>query len=132
LTNEQVEKNLETWRRLGEEHEAKYLASDVYEMLAAKTRVYPEESRLSYVTLGLAGEAGEVAEKVKKIIRDNNGEVSEEKRKEVLKELSDVFWYLSDLCDYFGSDMGSVMYMNVDKLYSRMERKALKGSGDNR
>ena len=79
-------------------------------------------------TLGLVGEAGEVAEKIKKKIRDNNKITSDE----IVKELGDVLFYTTALANYFLSDIGVVMEMNVAKLDDREKRGTLKGSGDMR
>lgn len=103
-----------------------------YQEFASKTAIFPEGCGLSYCALGLNGEAGEVAEKIKKMLRDDDGKLSEEKRGEVKKELGDVMWYLSQMCRLCDTTMEEVAQMNIDKLYSRMERGKLKGSGDNR
>lgn len=103
-----------------------------YQDGAKTTAVYPESARLIYPTLGLCGEAGEVSEKIKKIIRDGNGEVTEEKRTEILKEIGDVLWYIAALCSDLDVDMGEVAQANLDKLFSRKERGVIHGNGDNR
>ena len=82
--------------------------------------------------LGINGEAGEVAEKVKKIIRDKNGQVSPEDRKELAKEIGDVLWYLAVFAKDLGFSFDEVAMNNLEKLKSRKERGALQGSGDNR
>ena len=84
--------------------------------------------RLVENTLGLVGEAGEIAEKVKKQIRDNKPAAGEE----VLKELGDVLFYVASLANIYGSGLDEVMQKNVDKLNSREARGVLGGSGDNR
>lgn len=103
-----------------------------YQDGAKTTAVYPESARLIYPTLGLCGEAGEVSEKIKKIIRDGNGEVTEDKRTEILKEIGDVLWYIAALCSDLDADMGEVAQANLDKLFSRKERGVIHGNGDNR
>jgi NTP pyrophosphatase (non-canonical NTP hydrolase) len=80
-----------------------------------------------YPTLGLCGEAGEVAEKVKKQVRDGVFN-----RHEVAKELGDVLWYLANISNDIGYSLKEIANMNVDKLRSRKERDVIKGSGDNR
>lgn len=82
--------------------------------------------------LGLAGEAGEVAEKVKKLHRNQNGKMSEEDRQELLKELGDVMWYLSAIAHYLDEPLGRVAQTNLDKLFDRKARGVLKSQGDNR
>tara|TARA_R110001606_G_C15087738_1_gene618109 strand:- start:177 stop:533 length:357 start_codon:yes stop_codon:yes gene_type:complete len=86
------------------------------------------EKRLMENTLGLAGEAGEVAEKIKKYLRDDT-KVSQ---KEIVKELGDVVFYATALANYFYSNLPEVLQANMDKLDSRAKRGVLKGSGDNR
>ena len=103
-----------------------------YQTIAATTAIYPESAKFIYPTLGLCGEAGEVAEKVKKIIRDANGEFTDEKKAEIMKEIGDVLWYISALCTDLGVKMGVVAQGNIDKLLSRKERGVLNGNGDNR
>tara|TARA_R110000751_G_scaffold123940_1_gene225028 strand:+ start:91 stop:477 length:387 start_codon:yes stop_codon:yes gene_type:complete len=86
------------------------------------------DERLIENTLGLVGEAGEVAEKVKKKIRDRN-KISAE---EIVKELGDVLFYVTALANYFGDNLAIVMEKNVAKLDDREKRGTIKGSGDNR
>ena len=85
---------------------------------------------VQYLALGLTGEAGEVANKVKKLIRD--GGDTPDKRKEIGKELGDVCWYLAVLAEELGSNLGKIMEDNLDKLEDRRARGVLGGSGDNR
>jgi NTP pyrophosphatase (non-canonical NTP hydrolase) len=99
---------------------------------ALETAIYPAESRIIYPTLGLTGEAGEVADKVKKIIRDNHKEFTAEKKAEIMKEIGDVLWYCATLSHDLGYTLDEVAQTNVDKLRSRMERSKITGSGDNR
>lgn len=82
--------------------------------------------------LGLVGEAGEVAEKFKKILRDKNGEISEEDKLEILKELGDVLWYIATIARYLESEMNTIADMNVEKLSKRLKDNKIHGSGDNR
>ena len=84
--------------------------------------------RLVENVLGLVGEAGEVAEKIKKLLRDGKLLSSEE----IVKELGDVVFYATSIANYFDSDLDEVLQRNVDKLNSREERGVLGGSGDNR
>ena len=103
-----------------------------YQQAASQTALYPERYKIVYPSLGLCGEAGEVAEKVKKLLRDNNGVLSDEKREEIKKELGDVLWYLAALSTDLGLSLNDVAQANVDKLLSRQARGTIKGSGDNR
>jgi len=103
-----------------------------YQEGARKTAIYPEESQIIYPTLGLTGEAGEVADKVKKVIRDNSGEFSDEKKKQIALELGDVMWYAASLSHDLGYTLEEICQMNLDKLASRMQRDKIHGSGDER
>lgn len=103
-----------------------------YQQKTGDTAMYPKNEALNYLTLGLSGEAGEVAGKVKKIIRDKGGIVNPEDEKALAKELGDVMWYLAQLCTYLGADMGEVAQANIDKLASRAARGTLQGDGDDR
>jgi NTP pyrophosphatase (non-canonical NTP hydrolase) len=82
--------------------------------------------------LGLVGESGEVAEKFKKLIRDKNGEISEETKAELIKELGDILWYVNAVSHLLGSNINEVAEKNLEKVLSRHERGVTKGSGDNR
>lgn len=82
--------------------------------------------------LGINGEAGEVAEKVKKIIRDKNGEISEQDKQELGKEIGDVLWYLAVFAHDLGFPLDQIAQENLDKLQSRKARGVLGGAGDNR
>jgi NTP pyrophosphatase (non-canonical NTP hydrolase) len=104
-----------------------------YQEKARSTAVYPEMgNNLYYPSLGLAGEAGEVCEKVKKIMRDDNGEVTSIKKAAIAKELGDVLWYVSNVASELNLDLESIAYANIQKLFDRMDRGVIKGSGDDR
>ena len=98
-----------------------------YQEEASKTAIYPEQYNIVYPALGLAGEAGEVAEKVKKHIRDGVLNVDDLK-----KELGDVLWYLAAIASDLGLNLDDVAESNLKKLRSRKERGVISGSGDNR
>ncbi len=103
-----------------------------YQQAAASTAIYPEAMAVVYPTLGLAGETGEVAEKVKKTFRDHGGNFDDERRAAVAAELGDVLWYLAMTARDLGYTLDEVAQMNVDKLASRQQRHRLHGNGDNR
>lgn len=108
---------------------------DAYQQLAARTAIYPgrEESTVApYPALGLAGEAGEVCEQVKKMIRDDGAQLTERRRRALRKELGDVLWYVAALCDELDLAMGEVARANVEKLADRAERGVISGDGDDR
>jgi NTP pyrophosphatase (non-canonical NTP hydrolase) len=105
-----------------------------YQTWAKTTAVYPDRFKVIYPTLGLTGEAGEVAEKVKKYIRDGN-DLPEEYDlyvKNLTKELGDVLWYISAIASDLDINLETVAQMNVAKLNSRKNRNEIGGSGDNR
>ena len=87
---------------------------------------------MTYPALGLCGEAGEVAEKVKKTLRDDGGVLSDDRRDALSRELGDVLWYLSQLATEAGLDLEEIASENLAKLFSRQERGVLRGSGDDR
>lgn len=87
---------------------------------------------LLHWVLGINGEAGEIAEKVKKIIRDKGGEVSADDKTELAKEVGDVLWYLAVFAHHLGIPLETIAQQNLDKLQSRKARGVLQGSGDNR
>ncbi|MDD3887701.1 MAG: nucleoside triphosphate pyrophosphohydrolase family protein [Patescibacteria group bacterium] len=104
-----------------------------YQKKARRTAIYPDKGKnFVYPTLGLMGEAGEVAEKMKKVIRDDGGKVNKEKRLEMKKELGDVLWYIASVCSELKLSMEDVAQFNLEKLMSRKKRGKLHGSGDNR
>jgi NTP pyrophosphatase (non-canonical NTP hydrolase) len=104
-----------------------------YQTESRKTAIYPNVGmNFIYPTLGLVGEAGEFAEKIKKILRDDSNVVTEEKRDELSKELGDVLWYASQLASELNLKLEDVARLNLDKLFSRKDRGVLHGSGDNR
>lgn len=106
---------------------------DKYQKGCSKTAVYPDIGKnFTYPTLGLMGEAGEVSEKIKKVIRDDGGKITPEKREEVKKELGDVLWYLAQLSTELGIKFSEVAEGNLEKLASRKTRGKLHGDGDNR
>lgn len=104
-----------------------------YQKQSQKTAVYPNKGKnYIYPVLGLAGESGEVAEKFKKIIRDDNGKISAEKRTEIEKELGDVLWYIAQISTELKINLEDVAKNNIKKLSSRLKRNCIKGDGDNR
>ena len=107
-----------------------------YEEMVAKAAVYRESKatlfNLFYAALGLTGEAGEVANKVKKIYRDDGGALTDDKVRELLGELGGVAWYLTAVAQELGVTLDEVFQYNYDQITSRMERGVIQGSGDNR
>lgn len=108
---------------------------DEYQNKCAETAVYPRPSALAaleYTTLGLCGEAGEVADKLKKIIRDQDGNITIESRLALANELGDVLYYLTRSAAELGYNLETIAEMNVSKLQSRKARGQIQGSGDDR
>lgn len=104
-----------------------------YQRQSRVTAVYPGAGEnIIYPTLGLAGEAGEVAEKVKKMIRDDAGVLHDERRDAIAKELGDVLWYVAQVATEAGLDLDAIAAANLEKLLSRRDRGVLQGSGDDR
>ncbi|HZW98657.1 MAG TPA: nucleoside triphosphate pyrophosphohydrolase family protein [Trueperaceae bacterium] len=109
---------------------------DEYQDAARSTALYPQEVRVLYPTLKLAGEAGEVAEKLGKLMRDEayvpGAELSEAQRTALAAELGDVMWYIANLAADLGLSLDEVGRSNLEKLASRKARGVLHGSGDDR
>lgn len=104
-----------------------------YQNEIKKSAIYPVVGEnFIYPLLGLVGETGEVAEKIKKIIRDNDGKISGEMKEEIEKELGDVLWYFSQLATELDLSLGSIAEKNIEKVKSRRERGVAHGKGDNR
>ena len=102
---------------------------DYYQAKCNDTSIFPEDQAIEYLTLGLLSEAGEVAGKIKKKIRD--GETPTHKQ-DVSDELGDVFWYLAMLVDRMGLNLSDVAFENMSKLMRRKLQDKIKGSGDKR
>ena len=98
-----------------------------YQQWTRTTAIYPKETAYDYLGLGLCSEAGEVAGKLKKRIRDGGVNVMD-----TIDEIGDVFWYATRLCDELGFSAQEVLNRNREKLESRKERGVLGGSGDKR
>lgn len=104
-----------------------------YQKESKKTATYHEKGRdFWYPALGLAGESGEVIEKVKKLFRDDNGVLSDERRESLKNELGDVLWYLTQIATDAGIPLKDIAQGNIDKLLSRKARGKITGDGDNR
>lgn len=111
-----------------------------YQQKTNTTAVYPIELTtqhsgvlgISYCALGAAGEAGEIANKVKKLIRDNKGTLTDKIRTEILDEVGDCLWYLAQLSERLGASLNFVALRNLDKLAARKQKATLHGSGDTR
>jgi NTP pyrophosphatase (non-canonical NTP hydrolase) len=110
---------------------------DDYQKQAITTDVYGGKGDTTSVAflnkiLGLVGETGEIAEKVKKLQRNLDGQLDEEAREALLKELGDVLWYLSAIAHYLGEPLGKIAQGNLDKLFDRKARGVIKSQGDAR
>lgn len=112
-----------------------------YQKMALETAVYPKEFKTIYPALGMNGEAGEVADKVKKVLRDSEVIVRDgsgviimpgAKREELAKEVGDVLWYVATMAYDLGYTLEEIATMNYKRLKSRQQRHKLNGSGDNR
>lgn len=104
-----------------------------YQNDSRKTALYPNAgNNFIYPTLGLSSESGEVADKIKKVIRDKGGVIDEATKQEIAKELGDVLWYVSQIASELGLSLEDVASENIKKLFSRLERGKIGGSGDNR
>lgn len=106
---------------------------DEYQRAALRTardRDAPDE--FMHLVLGLVGEAGEIAEKVKRLVRDKNSDLAQLDRDDMAAELGDVLWYAAVLANFLGLSLSDVARRNVEKLADRQRRAVIGGSGDNR
>ena len=112
----------------------KYSMSDFnsYQRSATKTAIYPPEHKILYPALGLAGEAGEVANKVKKVMRDGVENQPDNWREQIASAIGDVLWYCAALATDLNVSLGMIASLNEKKLQDRYDRGKLNGSGDNR
>ena len=124
---------LELGIRTNETHKYNRISDlDMYQQVAKQTAIYPREQAIIYPTLGLTGEAGEVANKVKKIIRDDGNKINEGLVQEISAEIGDCLWYISVLADDIGCKLSDIANANLIKLANRKEKGTIHGSGDKR
>ena len=105
---------------------------DMYQKVALTTAIYPREQAIIYPTLGLTGEAGEVANKVKKIIRDGSDSKDEKLVSEIKAEIGDCLWYIAVLANDFDIKLSDIASTNLEKLANRKANNTIHGSGDTR
>jgi len=103
-----------------------------YQQKASATAIYGAGNAVNYPILGLVGESGELANKYKKVLRDDDGVLTNEKRQAIADELGDVLWYVAALARDLKVDLEEVAQKNLDKLYDRKARGVISGSGDKR
>ena len=120
------ESNLEVWEYYNQAYKDR-MTLNQYQDAASKTAIYHSNHSILYPALGLAGEAGEVANKVKKMLRDGNFD-----RQGIAAEIGDVLWYVAALARDLNIDLHDLAFANLEKLYSRKARGTLGGSGDKR
>ena len=107
---------------------------DEYQAKALSTLIQTDDNLLTTLrmVLGLNGEAGEIAEKFKKVLRDDNGEISQKFKEDMIKELGDVLWYIVVLARLLNINLNDIAQCNIEKLAKRKAENKIKGSGDNR
>jgi len=107
---------------------------NAYQAAARETAIFPPSQGVVYTTLGLAGEAGEVADKVKKVICDGGGDFFKDPKiaEDIKRELGDVLWYVAVLSAELGHSLDEVASLNIEKLAARSQKGKLGGSGDYR
>ena len=127
---QKLEEELKKWRK---EKGMSNITATEYQNKAMETAIYPKNQALEYLTLGLTGEAGEIANKVKKLIRDGaDVEGYNDKLVQIAHEVGDVLWYCAMLANELDVNMGNIMEQNLYKLADRKSRGVIGGSGDNR
>ena len=124
----QLKKEVDQWLK------EKYSMSDfnTYQRSATRTAIYPPEHKILYPALGLAREAGEVANKVKKVMRDGVENQPDNWKEQIASEIGDVLWYCAALATDLNVSLGMIASLNEKKLQDRYDRGKLNGSGDNR
>jgi len=106
---------------------------DDYQKESRKTALYPDAGKnFVFPVIGLAGETGEVSEKIKKVIRDKDGIMDGEAKASIKKELGDVLWYIAQLATELDLSLTDIAKSNIDKINSRVEREMVSGDGDDR
>lgn len=106
---------------------------DDYQELSARTALYPKTNHpVYYPAMGLGGEAGEVLNQVKKVMRDDADVVTDQRRAALKKELGDVLWYLAQVASALDLKLSDIASANLTKLFDRKARGVLRGSGNNR
>lgn len=104
-----------------------------YQQKALRTAAPKDKpNELFHLLLGLCGESGEIAEKMKKIVRDYNSNFDKIDKDDLTKELGDVLWHVAVIADYFSIPLDEVGAKNIEKLADRLKRGQIGGSGDNR
>ena len=130
---EQGQLELELGTVTNENHKYKRISDlDMYQKVALTTAIYPREQAIIHPTLGLTGEAGEVANKVKKIIRDGSDKNDEKLVSEIKAENGDCLWYIAVLADDFNIKLSDIASTNLEKLANRKKKGTIHGSGDTR
>ena len=133
MNTQEGQLELEFGTQTNETHKYKRISDlDMYQQVAKQTAIYPREQAIIYPTLGLTGEAGEVANKVKKIIRDDGNKINESLVQEISAEIGDCLWYISVLADDIGFKLSDIANANLIKLANRKEKGTIHGSGDKR
>ena len=133
MNTQEGQLELELGTQTNETHKYKRISDlDMYQQVAKTTAIYPREQAIIYPTLGLTGEAGEVANKVKKIIRDGSNKNDEKLVSEIKAEIGDCLWYIAVLADDFNIKLSDIASVNIEKLANRKKKGTIHGSGDTR
>lgn len=110
-----------------------YMNLNDYQTAALRTAApRDKKNEFFHLVLGLVGESGEIAEKIKKIVRDQDSDFSKLDKADLTKELGDVLWHIAVIADYFDIPFEEVGATNIAKLADRLKRGVIQGSGDNR
>lgn len=108
------------------------LTLNEYQRCALETAVFPTDKNISYLTIALCGEVGEVADKVKKVMRDKHGQFYAPDMAAIALELGDALWYIASIAKFLGYGLSDIAKLNIEKVKGRIQRGTIHGSGDNR
>lgn len=112
--------------------DSKEMTLNEYQALALQTAIFSTDKNISYLTLALCGEVGELADKVKKVLRDKGGQFYAPDMAAIAMELGDALYYMANIAKFLGYGLSDIARLNVEKIQGRIDRGTLQGSGDNR
>lgn len=103
-----------------------------YQEEARKTAIFPTDNSIQYLALALCGESGEIAEHIKKILRDQQGIFTDFNKTAIALELGDCLWYIANFAQVLGYSLEDIAKLNLEKIQRRQKNGTIHGSGDDR